>query len=299
MTQQNVAPPGSQTFVHGTVLSVLFNTMVNKRAGGTYEGTTLNFQDTRGQGDSQSWATSIIDDPRSIEIRNALIALQGAPGAQFTIHKTKNDKGYWNVDSIDFGFVEGTRTAPAAAPVAASPVVLPGQPASAPAAAYVANDDSKMRSKEQCMRGEAMLAAASFAAPGSTVANVIETAEIMLNYITNGIATPVAAPVAALVAAPAAEPAPVVAPAAETLAPVITVAAPAPAPVPPAPIPAAPAAAIPAPVVAPVAAAPAPAPVTAPAPGAPAPTPDAPVAAVVAQPGVVFDDGFGGAKAVT
>ena len=121
MTQQNVAPPGSQTFVHGTVLSVLFNTQVSKRAGGTYDGTTLNFQDTQGQGDSQSWATQIIDDPRNIEIRNALIALQGAPGAQFTIHKTNNEKGFWNVDRIDFGFVEGVRTTPAVAPVAPLP----------------------------------------------------------------------------------------------------------------------------------------------------------------------------------
>ncbi len=115
MTQQNVAAAGAETFVHGTVLSVMFNTNVEKRGGGTYPGTTLFFQNTRGQAESQSWAQQIIDDARNIEIRNALIALQAAPGAQFTLHKVKNDKGYWNVTSIDNGFVEGVRKTPAPA----------------------------------------------------------------------------------------------------------------------------------------------------------------------------------------
>ena len=274
---QNVAPAGAKTFVHGTVLSVQFNTMIPKRAGGTYEGTLLNFQDSRGQADKQAWAQSIIDDARNIEIRNALVALSSAPGAAFTIHKTKNDKGFWNVDRVDMGHVEGERTQPAAAP-AAAPVA--GAPA--PAVTFD-NKSDKMRSKEQCMRGEAIQAAATIAKVGGngqvSIEQVIENAEIIGNYIENGKAVPVAAPV--VQAAPAAvapvAPAPVAAPVA---------AAPAPAPVvAPAPLPAAPAA----PAVAP-APAPAPAPAVA---AAPAPAPAvAPVAAAPAPGG--FDDGFGG-----
>jgi len=284
MTQQNVAVPGSQTFVHGTVLSVLFNTQVAKRAGGTYEGTTLNFQTTQGQSASQSWATSVVDDARNIEIRNALIQLQTAPGAQFTLHKTKNEKGFWNVDKIEFGFVEGVRTIAAPAPV------LAGAPLAAPSNAYVPNDSSKMRSKEQCIRGEAIQAAASIAKVGGNgqvnIEGVIQTAEVLANYITNGVAAPVTAPIAqAPVVAPVVAPVAVV----PAVAPVVVAPVVAPALISAAPIPDAPVAAV---VPAVAALAPAPAPVV----SAPPVVAAAPV--VAAQPRAAFDDGFGGPPVV-
>ena len=285
---QNVAPAGAETFVHGTVLSVLFNTQVNKRGGGTYLGTTLHYLDDRQQSQSQSWAQQIIDDARNIEIRNRLIELQAQPGAAFTLHKVKNDKGFWNVTRIDPGHVEGVRTTPAPAPAAPA---APGAPA--PAGGGFDRNSDKMRSKEQCIRGEAVQAAATIAKVGGngqvSVESVLETAEILVNYITNGLAPAVPAPQAAPVAAPAPAPAP--APVAPTVAPAPVPAAPAAAPVPPAPLPqvaappAPPAAPAPAPAPAAPPVAPPPAP---PVPGAPA---AAPAPAVVAQP---VGDGFGG-----
>lgn len=298
MSNQNVAATGAETFVHGTVLSVMFNTNVEKRGGGTYPGTTLFFQSSRGQAESQSWATQIMDDARNIEIRNALIALQAAPGAAFTIHKVKNDKGYWNVTKIDMGHVEGSRTGGDGSAVA---------PGGAPTPSG-GGQSGLMRSKEQCIRGEAIQAAASIAKIGGngqvSVENVLATADILVNYITNGTAIPVAAPIAAAPVAPvaaaplppAAAPAPIaVVPAAVPVAAPIAVApaaAPiaAPAPVPPAPIPVIAPAAVavptaPAPAPAPVPVASAPAPVAPPVAAAPAPAP------VVAQPAAV-PDGF-------
>ena len=267
MSNQNVAAIGAETFVHGTVLSVMFNTNVEKRGGGTYPGTTLFFQSTRGQPESQSWSQQIIDDARNIEIRNALVALQAAPGAAFTIHKVKNDKGYWNVTRIDMGHVEGNRSSGDGA------VMAPG---GVPVLSGGGDQSNLMRSKEQCMRGEAIQAAASMAKAGGngqvSVESVISTADILLNYITAGLAAPVAAPTVDTVA---------VIPASVAVASTPAVAAP--APVPPAPIPVI----APAAVVTP-APAPAPAPVvTAPTPIAQAPAP----APVVAQPAVV-PDGF-------
>lgn len=272
----NIAPAGAETFVHGTVNSVHFNTMIPKRAGGTYEGTQLNFQDSRGQPDSQNWAQQIIDDARNIEIRNALVSLSAAPGAAFTIHKIKNDKGFWNVTRVDMGHVEGNRTTPAAVPGAAP--AAPGQPAQA--ASGWNNDDNKRRSKEDCVRGEAIQAAANALPRGTDAGTIMALAEQFAAYIVPAAgpaavvvpaaAIPVAAPVAApTVAAPVAAPAPV------TAAPAPVVVAPAPLPV------------IAAPVVAVAQPAPAPAPALAP---VAAPVPGA--APVVAQAGA-FDDGFG------
>lgn len=301
MTQQNVAAPGSQTFVHGTVLSVMFNTQVPKKGGGVYTGTTLNFQTTQGQASTQNWAQQIIDDARNIEIRNALVALSAAPGSPFTIHKTKNEKGFWNVDRIDMGHVEGVRTTTMAAPVAPGGAPLVSTPGAV--AIQPENRSDKMRSKEACMRGEAIQASSTLAKVGGNgqvdLAKVIADAEIIYNYIENGLAVPVAAPVAApapvavapVAVAPVAPVAPL-APVAPIAAPVAPVAAPvavvAPAPIPviaAAPVPVAPVA-----VAAPVAPAPAPVP-AAPIPvAAPVPIVAAPVVAVPGQ----FDDGFGG-----
>ena len=280
MTDQNTgAAPGSKTFVHATVMSCMFNAQLPKRDGGTYLGVMLNFMDTQGQNSTQKWAQTYIDDARNLALKNVLASL--VPNTQITIHKTKGEK-YWDVTSIAPGHVEGERTSAPAAPGAPAPT----------GGGYQANDSSKMRSKEQCIRGEAIQAACTLEAgeTGDTdIKRIVARAESLAKYITQGTGEP-----ALLASAPAAVVAP---PAPIAAAPVPAIAAPAPAGAPTtvgaAPIPTIPGAvgAAPAPVIAPIAQAPAPAPaapeVTAAPPGAVA------APATAAQP-AAFDDGFGG-----
>lgn len=307
----NQQPDGSKTFVWGTVTSVLFNIPRQKRAGGTYQATVLNYMDNQGQAKDQAWASQVIDNPMNATLRATLVDLYGKPGAPITIHKTKQN-GYWNVTRIDLGHVQGERSqaqaaaalpVPGAAPVpAGAPPGYAGPAPAAPQAApgYVSqpafNADAKMRSKEQCIRGEAIQAASTceialVAHRGAEykfdLKRVLTNAETLSNYITNGLAQPVAAP--------AAQPAaPVAAPAAPVASPAPVAAPPAPAypQAPPAPTPAPQGAYAPPALPAPAAPVAAPAPAPAPAyPQAPAAAPGAPAPVAAPQ---AFDDGFGG-----
>jgi hypothetical protein len=296
MSNAQQQPDGAQTFIHGTVINVLFGIDQPKRTGGSYKAVVLNYMDRQNQAKQQAWAVQVIDNPMNAAMRAKLVELYGKPGAPFTLHKTKQGQ-YWNVDRIDDGHVQGVRSsaqqqgAPApqgvpqgyAAPVAAAPQYQQPQ-------AQGGGNNGRhefQRSKEQCMRGEAIQAActaeiALVTHRGSAyqfdLKRVLTNAEVLLNYINNGLAAPVTAP-APQAAAPVAAPQP----------------APAPVQPPPAPVyqqPTAP------PTPAPVQAyAPAPAPAPAPAapmPMAPAPTVAPPGAAPVAATPQGYDDGFGG-----
>ena len=179
MTQHSSAAPGSKTFVQGSVVSVMFNQAVEKQAGGTYQATVLVFMDTKGETQSQKWAQSYMDQPHNMDLKNKLIELQATPGGPITIHKTKGDQ-YWQVDRIDTGHVDGVRT------------TNPSNAGGSPGRSF---DDSKMRSKDQCMRGEALAAAATLLSARASITSdvtaikkdtLFNLADGLLSYIADG-----------------------------------------------------------------------------------------------------------------
>lgn len=311
MTQQQQgqgAAPGSKTFVHGTVTSVQFNFDTPKKAGGTYPACVLNYMDTQGQAKAEKWHMNIIDNPNNVELRNQLVQLYSAAGTQITIHKTKSQSGFWNVDRIDYGHVQGERTTQKSAPQQPppGPAPVPGAP---PQGGYPApqpqaqpqpwNDNNdKRRSKEDCMRGEAVqaaalleLAAVQSGKEGPKTSRMFKNADHIVKYIQGGIQEPVAPADNTAPGASTAPPQPAPAPAAAQAPPSP------PAPQAPAQAPQQPQAAPPPPPAPPApAAAPPAAPAASAAPPPPGPAPVAPSEAP-AQPQAQpqdFDDGFGG-----
>lgn len=324
----NQQPDGSRKFTWGTVTAVNFNINRQKRAGGSYIATVLNYMDNQGQAKDQAWASQVIDDPRNAGLRAILVDLYSKPGTPITLHQLKQN-GFWNVERIDIGHVQGqaSQPGPVAMPPQGGPPGAPpgymgpppgGVPAPAPAPQvptggvpqqFVQQPDNrsdKMRSKEQCIRGEAIQSAATAEIAlvhhrGNDykfdLKRMISNAEVIAKYITDGVAAPVAAPQAQPPVAPPAAPVPAAAPVAPPAPPAYP-AAPPPPPAPPpqvAPPPAPPPPSAYAPPAAPQpVAAPPPAPQPAPAPAyaqAPAAAPGAPAVAAAPQ---AFDDGFGG-----
>lgn len=100
--------------VHGTVISVDIDIQVPKNGGGTYPGSRLSYRETSsGKVQEQGFHNQALKFKP--EVKNALVSLN--VGDAIIIDKEKNDKGFWEVQSITKN--DGGAQAPASNPTIA------------------------------------------------------------------------------------------------------------------------------------------------------------------------------------
>ena len=205
----NTQPKGSRKATYGVVTAVLFNTPIPKRDGSTYKGASVLFIDQKYKNEGRkNWAQPVVENEMNASLFSVLKQLQ--PGEEFTLFEEKGEQ-FWNVKAIERGFAasemygNGDVVLPGSgAPVAEGlPTAVGGVQAAPAAQAGKSFGGDKMRSKEQCMRGEAIVAAAFSLGTGASTGALTERAEQLVAYIANGVDAPVAQPVAAPAAQPA------------------------------------------------------------------------------------------------
>ena len=203
----NTQPKGSRKATYGVVTAVLFNTPIPKRDGSTYVGASVLFIDQKYKNEGRkNWAQPVVDNEMNASLFSVLKQLQ--PGDEFTMFEEKGDQ-FWNVKAVEKGFSasemygNGDVVQPGSgAPVAEGLPTAVGGVKAAPQAGKSFGGD-KMRSKEQCMRGEAIVAAAFSLGTGASTSAIAERAEQLVDYIANGVQVAQIAP-APTVAKPAA-----------------------------------------------------------------------------------------------